>query len=182
MDEARLRDVVGRARAGDAEAIELLLKEFRPRIRRYCVTRLVREEVADDVTQESCLALAAALPRYEDRGVPFSSFVFGIAANKVAMARRTLARSHEVLRVVPDAESDDPTPEERAVSSDGLRRLLEPLSTLPERQREILLLRVVDQLSADEVAALLGMTWGAVRVAQHRALRALRRTMGVTGA
>lgn len=156
------------------------MREFRPRIRRYCVTRL-GQEVAEDVTQETCVALAAAMPRYEDRGVPFTSFVFGITANKVAMARRSLARSREV-HGVPERESLEPTPEERAVSGDGLRRLLAPLATLPERQREILLLRVVDQLSADEVAAVLGMTPGAVRVAQHRALRALRRTMGVSGA
>ena len=179
MDDSQLRDAVGRARAGDAQAIDLLLREFRPRIRRYCVTRL-GQEVAEDVTQETCLALAAAVGRYEERGVPFTSFVFGIAANKVAMTRRSLARSREVLHAVPDRESPEPTPEDRAVSDDGLRRLLEPLATLPERQREILLLRVVDQLSAEEVAAVLKMTPGAVRVAQHRALRALRRTMGVT--
>ena len=181
MDESQLRDVVRRSRSGDAAAIESLVREFRPRIRRYCVTR-VGQEVADDVTQETCVALAGALAQYEERGVPFTSFVFGIAANKVAMARRSLARSREVVHTVPDRESTEPTPEERALSDDGLRRLLAPLATLPERQREILLLRVVDQLSADEVAVLLGMTPGAVRVAQHRALRALRRTMGVPGA
>lgn len=181
MDESQLRDVVRRARAGDTEAVESLVREFRPRIRRYCVTRL-GQEVAEDVTQETCLALAGALARYEERGVPFTSFVFGIAANKVAMARRSLARSREVVHAVPDRESPEPTPEERAVSGDSLRELLAPLATLPERQREILLLRVVDQLSADEVAVVLGMTPGAVRVAQHRALQALRRTMGVTGA
>ena len=145
------------------------------------MTRLSKE-VAEDVTQETCLALAGAVSRYEERGVPFTTFVFGIAANKVAMARRSLARSREVVHAIPDRESPEPTPEQIAVSGDSLRQLLAPLATLPERHREILLLRVVDQLSAEEVGVLLGMTPGAVRVAQHRALRSLRRTMGVPGA
>jgi len=181
LDDAQIRDTVRLARTGDAEAVESLIRAFRPRIQRFCLARLGRQEVAEDVTQETCLALTAALPRYEDRGVPFTSFVFGIAANKVAMARRSMTRSREVVHAIPDGASREPTPEQQALSEAGLRHLLTPIFELPERHREILLLRVVDQLSADEVAALLGMTAGAVRVAQHRALRTLRRRLGVTG-
>jgi RNA polymerase sigma-70 factor (ECF subfamily) len=176
MDEPLLRDAVRRGRSGDPDAVEAVLAEFRPRIHRYCLTRL-GDELAEDVTQEACLALANALPTYEERGVPFSSFVFGIAANKVSMARRSLARAREFAGVVPDTASAEPTPEQRAVTGDDLSRALAPLGGLPERQREILLLRVVDGLSADEVAGLLGMTPTAVRVAQHRALRSLRRRL-----
>lgn len=122
------------------------------------------------------MALAANLPTFENRGVKLSSYVFAITSNKVIDAQRAAKRR-------PDAMSDDVLierasvkegPEDVAVRADEVRRLAEPLATLPERDRNILLLRVVAQLSAEEVADTLGMTPGAVRVAQHRALKSLR--------
>lgn len=168
---------VERARAGDPESIEGLVGRFRPSVFRYCLARLGDEQWAEDVTQEVCVALLSALPRYQDRGKPFASFVFGIAANKVAMAWRAAARRRRLEQpreVVPDRPSPADGPEARAVRAsdiEGARRLL---ALLPESQRQVLVLRVAAELSAEETAAVLGMTTGAVRVAQHRGLARLR--------
>lgn len=179
MDDATQATLVRQACDGQAGAVHQLVEHFRPRIYRYCVSRLGTVELADDVTQETCLGLVQALPTYQERGRPLSAFVFGIAANKVAMARRGLARSREVpLPLLPDRASPEPGPAERVQLSDEVAQLLGPLRQLPERQREVLLLRVMAQLTADETAQVLGMTSGAVRVAQHRAMQRLRQLLG----
>ena len=182
MDEAQQLTLVRQACNGHDRAAEDLIGHFRPRILRYCLSRLGRVEVAEDVTQETCLALVDALPRFEPQGHPLSSFVFGIASNKVAMARRSMARSREVddaaLVDVPSAATG---PEQAAVLADEVSRLVGPLQELSDVQREVLLLRVVAQLSAEEVGATLSMTPGAVRVCQHRAMQRLRRSLTAGG-
>ena len=168
---------------GDAAALDTLIRQFRPRIFRFCLARLADHQLAEDVTQETCVALVSALPTYEDRGHRLSSFVFGIAANKVAMERRSASRRPSTTTddSLLERPSDAAGPEDTAVLADQVRSLAEPLAALSDRDREVLLLRVVAQLSAEEVGEALGMTSGAVRVAQHRALKAVRTQLGAGG-
>jgi RNA polymerase sigma-70 factor (ECF subfamily) len=176
VDDAAL---VERAQRGSTGAVDDLLGQVRPAVLRYATARLGRRDVAEDVTQEVLLAVLTALPAYEDTGRPFRSFVFGIAAHKVADAHRAAYRSRDVLTEdLPDAPDDAAGPEDLAVRSDEGRRALALLGHLPDDQRELLLLRVAAGLSAEEVGGVLGMSPGAVRVAQHRALNKLRELAG----
>ena len=173
--------LVERAQNGSPDAVRELIGQVRPAVLRYATARLGRRDVAEDVTQEVCLAVLTALPSYEDTGRPFRSFVFGIAAHKVADAHRAAYRSRDVVTGdLPDAPDDTLGPEEIAVRSDEGRRAMRLLGTLPEEQRHLLLLRVAAGLSAEETGDVLGMTPGAVRVAQHRALNKLRELAGGT--
>ncbi|MGM1060990.1 sigma-70 family RNA polymerase sigma factor [Saccharothrix sp. Mg75] len=173
---------VGAAVDGDRLAIERLLASIRPLVVRYCRARVGRQErsfaSADDVAQEVCLAVLTALPSYRDQGRPFLAFVYGIAAHKVADAHRSAARNRsEPVPEVPDAPETEAGPEQRAMQGEMSDRMAVLLKILPEKQREILLLRVVVGLSAEETADAVGSTPGAVRVAQHRALARLRKTL-----
>ncbi|WP_327093280.1 sigma-70 family RNA polymerase sigma factor [Nonomuraea sp. NBC_01738] len=177
-DDSDLRELTSLAVQGDRSAIESLLGELRPMVVRYCRARLGRVSgqyhIADDVAQEVCIAVLSALPRYRDMGRPFASFVFGIASHKVADALRSSVRSAVPTQDLPDGPDDGPGPEEtvvRYIEVEHARRLL---ARLPANQRELLLLRVVSGLSAEETGNVLGMSPGAVRVAQHRALARLR--------
>ncbi|WP_250575191.1 sigma-70 family RNA polymerase sigma factor [Nonomuraea sediminis] len=177
-DDSDLRELTSLAVQGDRRAIESLLGELRPMVVRYCRARLGRVSgqyhIADDVAQEVCIAVLSALPRYRDMGRPFASFVFGIASHKVADALRSSVRSAVPTQDLPDGPDDGPGPEEtvvRYIEVEHARRLL---ARLPQNQRELLLLRVVSGLSAEETGNVLGMSPGAVRVAQHRALARLR--------
>ncbi|MEV4110783.1 sigma-70 family RNA polymerase sigma factor [Nonomuraea sp. NPDC049695] len=177
-DDSDLRELTSLAVQGDRSAIESLLGELRPMVVRYCRARLGRVSgqyhIADDVAQEVCIAVLSALPRYRDMGRPFASFVFGIASHKVADALRSSVRSAVPTQDLPDGPDDGPGPEEtvvRYIEVEHARRLL---ARLPQNQRELLLLRVVSGLSAEETGNVLGMSPGAVRVAQHRALARLR--------
>ncbi|MET9065234.1 sigma-70 family RNA polymerase sigma factor [Streptosporangium sandarakinum] len=173
-----LKDLTSLAVQGDRTAIESLIAQLRPMVVRYCRARLGRVSgqyhIADDVAQEVCIAVLSALPRYRDMGRPFASFVFGIASHKVADALRSSVRSAVPTQDLPDGPDDGPGPEEtvvRYIEAEHARRLL---SRLPDNQRELLILRVVSGLSAEETGNVLGMSPGAVRVAQHRALARLR--------
>jgi RNA polymerase sigma-70 factor (ECF subfamily) len=171
---------VSAALEGDKGALENLLTLIRPLVWRYCRARMgasARASVSsEDVAQDVCLAVVYALPRYEDCGRPFLAFVYGIARNKVADARRAAARNREdAVESVPDGASA-PGAEATILADELGARVSELLSVLPEKQREILVLRVVVGLSAEATAEATGSTAGAVRVAQHRALAKLRST------
>lgn len=173
-----LRELTNLAVQGDPGAIEVLIAEVRPMIVRYCRARLGRVSgqyhIADDVAQEVCIAVLSALPRYRDMGRPFASFVFGIAAHKIADALRSAVRAAVPTEDLPDGPDDRPGPEETVVRYIEAQRARDLLTRLPEHQRELVLLRVVAGLSAEETGNVLGMSAGAVRVAQHRALARLR--------
>ena len=184
--EDRLDAVVADAVAGDRDALREVLETIRPIVVRYCRARVGAFErsglSADDVAQEVCLAAVMALPRYRDRGRPFLAFVYGIAAHKVADAYRAVGRDLSyAMETVPERRSAEPGPEQAAIDADSVTRMSELLEILPDKQREILILRVVVGLSAEETAEAVGSTAGAVRVAQHRALARLKSTIAAAG-
>ena len=174
----RLAELTTRAVRGQPAAIESLLEHIRPMVVRYCQARLGRTtghyHGADDVAQEVCIAVFAALPRYRDMGRPFASFVFGIASHKVADAVRAATRLAVPTAELPDCPDEQPGPEETVVAWLEAQRARALLARLPAHLRELLILRVVSGLSAEETGNVLGMSAGAVRVAQHRALARLR--------
>ncbi|HEY0228462.1 MAG TPA: sigma-70 family RNA polymerase sigma factor [Mycobacterium sp.] len=182
----RLDAVVAEAVAGDRNALREVLETIRPIVVRYCRARVGTVDrgglSADDVAQEVCLATLTALPRYKDRGRPFMAFLYGIAAHKVADAHRAAGRDRAFpAESVPERWSTEAGPEQRAIQSDTASRMSELLEILPAKQREILILRVVVGLSAEETAAAVGTTAGAVRVAQHRALSRLKSEIVAAG-
>lgn len=177
-DEQQAESLLLRAQRGDREAAGELLGQLRPQLVRYCRSRLGRFggsfDAADDVAQEVCLAVLTALPRYRDQGRPFAAFVFGVAAHKVVDAQRAAQRRPVPTERLPEREDVSPGPEEVAVFAEDAALARSLLDLLAPQAREIITLRVSAGLSADEVGAVLGMSAGAVRVAQHRALSRLR--------
>jgi len=171
-------DVVAAMR-GDKNAIASLLHIVRPIAIRYCRARIGKQEssyaLSDDTAQEICLAVLKSLPSYREQGRPFLAFVYGIAAHKVADAHR--ASAHNRSEPVADVPETDAGPEQQLLPGELSREMVELLKAMPDKHREILLLRIVVGLSAEETAIAVGSTPGAVRVAQHRALTKLRKTM-----
>lgn len=179
--ETELAALVPSAVSGDRRALQEVIRLIHPQVVRYCRARIGghRHPTADDVAQEVCLAVATSLPKYEDKGRPFMAYVYGIAFNKVADAHRTLGRDHSVpTEDLPEQTVSVQSPEEYALVADGSNRVRELLDTLSEKARNIVILRVFVGLSAEETAAAVGSTPGAVRVAQHRALGQLRKRLG----
>ena len=175
-------ELVVQAMAGDRDAVARLLEVIRPLVARYCRGRLGPVDrsylSADDVAQEVCLAVLTALPNYRVQGKPFLAFVYGIAAHKVIDAHRAVSRGRtDPVADVPDSVEIGAGPEQRVLHGELSAQLRALLDELPEKQREILVLRIVVGLSAEETAEIVGASPGAVRVAQHRALGKLRKNI-----
>jgi len=181
-DRVELRDLAALAIADDRTALNDLLTRVRAIAHRYVRSRLWTYpggvDMVDDVAQEVCFAVFGALSRYRDQGRPFEAFVYGIAARKVADAQRAFAVADVSTPQVPDGADESPTPEEHAVRQAEAGQAMALMDRLPEKLRELLLLRVVADMTAEETGRALGMTPGAVRVAQHRALNTLRGFVG----
>lgn len=172
-----LRELAIVARSTPGPATESLLGQVRTMALRYARARLGRygvEDAAQDVAQEVCVAVLTALPTFDDRGLPFEAFVYSIAARKVADAQRRVMRSAAPMADVPESADEEAGPEHLAMMRDEAGQVMALLSSLPPAQREIVILRVALGMSTEETAVALGMTPGAVRVAQHRALTKLR--------
>ena len=167
------------ARDSGGAAVEALLARVRTIAHRYCRARLATYpggiHLADDVAQDICLAVLRALPRFRDTGRPFEAFVHGIASHKVADAQRAVARHPIPAESLPDEVDVEPTPEDQALHRSDVEAAAVLLNRLPDNLREVMLLRVAAGLTAEETGAALGMSAGAVRVAQHRALVRMRR-------
>jgi RNA polymerase sigma-70 factor, ECF subfamily len=184
MDQVvdELDKLVDRAVGGERPALDAMLARVHPLVVRFCRARLANGHrslsTADDVAQEVCMAVMNALPTYRRDARPFLAFVYGIAAHKVVDAHRAAARSPvHPMADVPEVPATEPDPEQSAVEASVAATVTDMLSSLPTQQREILTLRVAVGLSAEETAVALGMTAGAVRVAQHRALAKLRKVI-----
>lgn len=181
-----LGQAVQAAAKGDRDALSSVLESVREPVLRYCRGRMGAGErhlfSADDVAQEVLMAVMTALPRYQDQGRPFMAFVYGIASHKVADAMRSASRiKADPVDEVPETVDFANGPEQAALEADAGRQMRLLLEQLPEKQREILVLRLVVGLSADETADMVDSSPGAVRVAQHRALSKLKKLVNQGG-
>ncbi|MDN5854223.1 MAG: sigma-70 family RNA polymerase sigma factor [Actinomycetia bacterium] len=170
--------LVAAALGGDRRALDALMDGLLPIVTRLCRARIGHRPDAaitlDDVVQEVVLGVLRALPGYGAQA-SFVAWVHGVAKHKIVDAYRRAARNPaRPTEDLPDAADQRPGPEALVLRAEQSARLCRLLDRLPERQRDILVLRVIEGLSSEQVAVAFGTTAGAVRVAQHRAMNSLR--------
>lgn len=169
-----LDPLVQRARAGDAEALEELLASVAPSVERYGRRMCGNAHDADDVLQDTLLAIATHLGDFEGRS-SLLSWVFTLARTACARRRRGLKNSPGVSPLDAAEPIDQaPGPEEHAAARELGRALDEALDALSEEHREVVLLRDVEGLTAPDAAASLGLSVDALKSRLHRARAALR--------
>ncbi len=163
-------DLMAAVRGGDRDAFGELFGRYQERIWRFFRRRLADRTAAEELTQETFLAVLQGAARYEPRA-PFRSYLFGIAFNLLAAARRR-TRSNSSLDGANAAEP-------MAGSSDQVLVLWvrQAIAGLDSNDREILLLREYDQLTYEEIAALLSLPVGTVRSRLFRARLALKQRL-----
>ena len=153
-------------RAGARDAFDELFERHRERIWRFFRRRVPDPAGAEELTQETFLAVLQAADRYEPRA-SFRSYLFGIAFNLLAAARRQSSR--ETVDGV--AVGDPAAPAFDPIATLWVRQAL---ASLEPADREILMLREYEQLSYDDIGALLGLPSGTVRSRLFRARLALK--------
>jgi RNA polymerase sigma-70 factor (ECF subfamily) len=176
MDTASLSDSLDAARAGDEWAMTCLFRDSNPALLRYL--RHHAPDAAEDLLAETWMAAAKHLPRFKGDTQDFRAWLFAVARRRVADHYRKRQRRPD--EVCLESASDRPAcgdTEEEVINSISAQLAIEALvRELPEDQAEVVLLRVVADLSVDQVAKIVGRSAGSVRVIQHRALRRLEVT------
>ena len=185
MDDA---DLVLRLRNGDEQAFRDVVDRYHASLLRLAQTMVPSRAVAEEVVQDTWLGLIRGIGRFEERS-SLRTWLFHVLVNRARSAgaheRRpalgvTVGPSVDPSRFGPDggwADPPVPWPEEvddRLVAAQRAQRLRPLIDELPEMQRQVVTLRDVEGLSAEEVCDLLGLTEGNQRVLLHRGRTRLR--------
>ena len=182
------RELVARLQAGDEAAFVELVRMYQTRLQRLAESVVSSRSVAEEVVQDTWLAVVRGVERFEGRST-FKTWLFHILLNR---ARSAAGREH---RAPPLADEDlgerfdangawatPPVPwseeaEDRLVAQHLAERVRALLPGLPEAQRQVLLLRDIEGVPAPDVCELLGVSDGNQRVLLHRARVHLRRQL-----
>lgn len=173
MSDQRLDDVLSAAQGGQPWALRVLYDELAPKVHGYLRARGAAEP--EDLTSEVFLAVFPRLGTVTGGAAGLRTLVFSVADARLVDDLRS--RSRRAPSVEYDAHCDQrssPSSEDEALallSNDRVRALL---AGLPDDQRNVLLLRVVNDLSLEQTAQAIGRSTGAVKQLQRRALLSLR--------
>lgn len=174
------RNLITQAIGGETEAFGRLYDHYLPMIYRFILLKVGQREEAEDLTHQVFLKAWQSIgSKYSDEGLPFSSWLYRIARNTVIDHYR---RSRPTVEIGEDDIREElifrPDLMDRMDLADGAKAALEAMKDLKDIERNILIMRFVEDLSVKEVAEALGKTEGAVKVAQHRALEKVKKIMG----
>ena len=182
-------DLLARIRAGDEPAFTELVERYHPRLIRFAGTFVGGRDLVEDVAQETWLAVLRGVDRFEGRS-SFKSWLFQICANR---ARSIAVREHRVVPVEdvtlladhPVFAADgswesapDPWAALVVDQADLLAAVQAAILELPWAQRQVITLRDVEGLPAQEVCAVLMITEVNQRVLLHRARLRVRTVLG----
>jgi RNA polymerase sigma factor (sigma-70 family) len=183
MSPDRFKGLVEAAREGDEGAWSEIFGELAPPVLGYL--RASRAPDPEDTLSETFLQAARDLPSFEGDWSAFRGWVFAIAHHRLLDARRHAARRPVELVAEPPEPRTEPLPDtaEEALARISSREVHRLLGLLTEDQRSVLLLRILGDLSIEQVASALDKRPGAIKQLQRRGLAAVRRELegrGVT--
>ena len=169
--------LVERAARGDANAFRAIYEHLAPRLHRFVLVRIRERDDAEDLVQRVFLKMIEALPRYEQRGVPFAAWVFRLARNTLIDFERT-RRPQAPLDEIADRPDDVAGPAELVELEADRAAVRHAMTFLTPEQQDVVTYRFFAGLSPAEIGALMGRREGSVRALQFRALTALRSRLG----
>jgi RNA polymerase sigma-70 factor, ECF subfamily len=155
-----------------------LYDRYANRLYRYALAHTGSVTAAEDIVSETMLAAIVGLHRFDPNRGAFAGWLFGIASRQIHASKRRRGR---FLRLLPRAWEPEPIDDDvliTIVRGTDAARLRELLQQLPERDREIVLLRYGAELTSAEIGDVLSMNGGAVRVRLMRVLQRLATELG----
>jgi RNA polymerase sigma-70 factor (ECF subfamily) len=197
--EPDTEELLNQAARGDRSAVDALLARHRDRLRGMVRLRMDERLSArmdpSDVVQEALMEAAAKLPEYlAKRPVPFYPWLRRLAWEKLVKlherhlhaGKRTVLREEAVALELPDDSvlnlarrlaARGSSPSQQLMHKEMCERVRSALARLPEGDREVLVLRYLEELATAEVAAVLGISEAAVKMRHRRALDRLTRLL-----
>jgi RNA polymerase sigma-70 factor (ECF subfamily) len=198
--EPDTEDLLDLVAQGDRQARNRLLDRHRKRLRELIALRMDRRLLPrvdpSDVVQDSLIEADRRLAEFvEDRPVPFYVWLRQLALERlieqhrrhIRAKKRSVKREEGVVSMLPDESlqklaerlaANGSSPSAQLQHEDQQHQLTQALGQLKESDRELLVLRHLEHLSVKEIASVLGITEGAVKVRHVRALERLRRALG----
>lgn len=182
------RELLDRLRAGDEQAFVVLVRRYQPHLLRLACSMVDNRSVAEEAVQDTWMGVVRGIERFEGRS-SVKTWLFRILVNRTRSAanreRRTETATSEPQSALDDwfdssgAWVSPPVPwaeqaEDRVAAEALARRARACLERLPAGQRQAVLLRDVDGLSAEDACSMLGITEGNLRVLLHRGRARLR--------
>ena len=181
--------LVERLRAGDESAFVELVRRYQPRLLRLAEATVGSRAVAEEVCQDTWLAVVRGVDRFEGRS-SLKTWLFRVLLNR---ARTSAGREQRAGRADSDAVerfdangawAEPPVPwsdriDDRLVAAQVAHRVHDLLPALPDQQRQVVVLRDVEGLDPAAVASLLGISDGNQRVLLHRGRSKLRELLTV---
>jgi RNA polymerase sigma-70 factor (ECF subfamily) len=162
----------------DPEEFGRLYERYVGRIYNYIYYRTGNREDAEDLTARTFFQALKHISRYKDRGAPFSAYLYRIAHNAVANWHRDTKRRQIIaLDDVVIIATDRDEPAIAAERTDEQEQLLQAIHCLPPERQQLLILKLIEQMSNAEIADVMGRTEGAIKSLYHRTLVALREEM-----
>lgn len=168
------RYLIAQARQGDPAALSAIYDQFAPKMYIYFYHRLGNRELAEDLTAEVFVRMVEAVdtPRFADTSL--SGWLYRVAHNLLVDHFRQQRQEVALSEELPTQREGPAAIAERKLAQDGLR---EALKELTEDQRQVIVLRFGEGLTAREVAEIMGKQENTVWQLQHRALNGLRRVL-----
>ncbi len=161
---------VARAKSGDMDAVRFLYIRYKDNVYGYVLSILRDAHEAEDATQTVFMKLLSVIHKYEPRQVPFTAWILRVAHN-VAIDSLRQRRPVPCEEVIESWRPSDDSGHDRR------RGLEQALETLPEDQRDVVVLRHLVGLSPGEIADRMGRTESSIHGLHHRARVALRREL-----
>ena len=161
-------EILERLNGGAASALDELVRAYYPDILRYCRRHSPDEAGAEDAAQETFLKAVRHLDAYAHRG-KFRAYLYKIAANTCTDLRRRNGR--------PEPLGPEEYIEPGFEQVEAELSLMQLVSALPEKQREVVVLRYVHELKLREIAEVLDEPLRTVQSRLHSALKALKKSL-----
>jgi RNA polymerase sigma-70 factor, ECF subfamily len=174
----RMADLLRRiAEASDVEAFQLLYQSFGPRLKSYMMRQGADADTAEELAQETLLAVWRKAPLYDAAKGSASTWIYTIARNlRIDRLRREVAWQ-ELPEGHDETASDDPAPDEILSDHERQTRVRSALKQLPEDQHEVVALSYLEGLSHSEIADKLGLPLGTVKSRMRLAYQKIRETV-----
>lgn len=179
IEEDTLVELIRRAQeSGDPDAFDGLYLLYADRIFRFLLGRVKKRAVAEDLTSQVFIRLIERIDQYDpadaDNVAIFSAWLYRIARN----IKNDAYRSAKRMDTVPIEHADQESAGKRLIGEVekrlDLQRILDRLQTLTEHQRDVIVLRFIEELTVAETATVMNKSEGAVKTLQYRALENLR--------
>lgn len=175
IPDAFWRDPVERAKS-DPAAFSELYDRYARQIYRFVRARVRDDGVAEDITAEVFLSALRHIKGYRDQGRPFSCWLYRIAVNAIAShyrrQRSSLSLDEHLGLVSPVLD-----PLDEVVGRERLRTVWEAVDRLPVQQRAAMILKFSEDMTMEEVGAVLGKSQAAAKLLIYRAMQRLRREL-----